>query len=166
MRFLIIIIFVLFSLSGIAQSAELANSYFRKGDYEKAILLYKPLLESNPIRQDYFKALLTCYQQIESYQESQNLVEVQIQRFPEQVYLYVELGYNYQLNDDLSTANKFYEQSLGYVRKNPSYAFMIGRSFRQNHLLDYALDSYQIAKQLNPKLNTEISEAQIYGENG
>ena len=109
---------------------------------------------------------MTCYQQIESYQEAQSLIETQIQRFPEQVYLFVELGYNYQLQDELPTANQFYEKSLGYVRKNPGYTFMIGRAFRQNHLLDYALKSYQIAKELNPKLNTEISEAQIYGEKG
>ena len=166
MRFIFIFIFVLFSIAGNAQSAELANAYLRKGEYKKAIVLYKPLLEANPIRQDYFKALLTCYQQVESYQEGQNLIETQIQKFPEQVYLYVELGYNYQLNDDLPAAQQFYEKSLDYVRKNPSYAFMIGRSFRQNHLLDYALNAYQIGKQINPKLNTEISEAQIYGEKG
>ena len=166
MRFLILIIFVLFSLVSTAQSAELANSYFRKGEYEKAILLYKPLLESNPIRQDYFKTLLTCYQQIESYQESHILIEEQIQRFPAQLYLFVELGYNYQLRGDLNTAQILYDQSLDFVRKNPGYSIMIGRSFRQNHLLDYALSSYQIARELNPKLNTEISEAQIYGEKG
>lgn len=166
MRFIIIFICILFSIATNAQSAELANSYFRKGEYDKAIQLYKPLLESNPIRQDYFKTLLTCYQQIESYQDAQGLIEAQVLRFPEQVYLYVELGYNHQLNDDLSKAKQLYEKSLGYVRKNPSYAFMIGRAFRQNHLLDYALNAYQIAKQLNPKLNTEISEAQIYGEMG
>lgn len=166
MRLLIIVLFVLLSSGVTAQRADLANSYFRNGEYKKAILLYQPLFESNPIRQDYFKTLLTCYQQIESYQDAQDLIEAQIQRFPEQVYLFVELGYNYQLQDDLPTANKFYEKSLDYVRKNPGYAFMIGRAFRQNHLLDYALNSYQIAKQLNPKLNTEISEAQIYGEKG
>ena len=141
MRFLFIIIFMFFSISSIAQSAELANSYYRKGDYEKAILLYKPLLEANPIRQDYFKALLTCYQQIESYEESRSLIEIQMQNFPEQVYLYVELGYNYQLDGHQSTADDLYEESLQYIKKNPSYAFMIGRSFRQNHLLDYALKS-------------------------
>ena len=54
MRFAIIVIFILVSIKGNAQSAELANAYFRKGEYKKAILLYKPLFENNPIRQDYF----------------------------------------------------------------------------------------------------------------
>ncbi len=166
MRSFLIGILVLFSVYGNAQSAELANSYFRKGEYEKAILLYKPLFENNPIRQDYFKSLLTCFQQVESYEESQALIEEQIQRFPEQIYLFIELGYNHQLQDQDEIAQKYYKQSIDYVRKNPGFVFMIGRSFRQNHLLDEALLSYQIAKELNPKLNTEISEAQIYGEKG
>ena len=166
MRLFLIVLYILFSIQGNAQNTELANSYFRKGEYEKAILLYKPLFENNPIRQDYFKSLLTCYQQVESYEASQSLIEEQIQRFPEQIYLYIELGYNHQLQGQDETAQKYYKQSIDFVRQNPNFVFMIGRSFRQNHLLDEALISYQIAKELNPKLNTEISEAQIYGEKG
>ncbi|MCA0933490.1 tetratricopeptide repeat protein [Lutimonas saemankumensis] len=162
--FFIALFFV--TLQSIAQSAELANSYYRKGEYEKAILLYKPLLEANPIRQDYFKNLLTCYQQIEDYSEAQTLIRNQLIRFPEQVYLYVELGYNHQLMEEEDLAAEYYEKAVGFVRMNPSYAFMIGRSFSQNHLLDKALETYSVAKELNPKLNTEISEARIYGEKG
>ncbi len=165
-RALFIVFFLFISFQGHTQSAELANSYFRKGEYEKAIELYKPLLENNPIRQDYFKALLTCYQQIDSFDLAQALIENQVQRFPEQVYLFVELGYNHQLQGQNELAQGFYDQTIEFVRQNPSFVFMIGRSFRQNHLLDEALSCYQIAKELNPKLNTEISEAQIYGEKG
>lgn len=166
MRAIVIIVTILFCLEGKSQSAELANSYFRQGAYEKAIQIYRPLLESNPIRQDYFKSLLTCYQQVESYSDAQKLIQEQIARFPEQVFLFVELGYNYQLLNETDLALKYYDQSIEFVKKNPGYAFMIGRSFRQNHLLDQALKTYQIAKEINPKLNTEISEAQIYGEKG
>lgn len=162
--FIIVLLFV--TLQTVAQSAELANSYYRKGEYEKAILLYKPLLEANPIRQDYFKNLLTCYQQIEAFTDAQVLIQDQMIRFPEQVYLYVERGYNHQLMEEEDLAAEYYEKAIGFVKMNPSYAFMIGRSFSQNHLLDQALETYAIAKELNPKLNTEISEAKIYGEKG
>ena len=84
-------IFFLACSSVYSQSAELANSYFRKGEYEKAILLYEPLLESNPIRQDYFKSLLTCYQQLEQYENADRLLSQQLQNFPNQIYLYVEM---------------------------------------------------------------------------
>lgn len=166
MRLFLSLFFLLFCLSLSSQNVELAQSYFRKGDYEKAIHLYKPLFESNPIRQDYFKTLLTCYQQIESYGEAQLLLEEQLQRFPNQLNLFVEIGYNYQLQGENDLATQNFRKAIDFVRKNPSFCFVIGRSFSQNHLLDEALEVYHIAKEINPKLNTEISEARIYGEKG
>lgn len=166
MRLFLSLFFLLVCLSLSSQNVELAQSYFRKGDYEKAIHLYKPLFESNPIRQDYFKTLLTCYQQIESYGEAQILLEEQLQRFPNQINLFVEIGYNYQLQGENDLATQNFRKAIDFVRKNPSFCFVIGRSFSQNHLLDEALEVYHIAKEINPKLNTEISEARIYGEKG
>jgi len=161
------IIFLCFYISFLtAQNTELANSYFKKGEYEKASALYKPLHENNPIRRDYFKNLLTCYQQLENYELANDLLQSQIIQFPKQTYLNVEIGYNYQLQNQLDKAKVYYEKSLNYVKTNPNFGFVIGQAFKQNHLLDYALQSYQIAKRLNPKMNTEISEAQIYGEKG
>lgn len=166
MAFLRIFLLILISTPMLAQNAELANSFFRKGEYEKAIMLYEPLLESNPIRQDYFKSLLTCYQQLEKYEEADQLLNRQLENFQNQIYLYVELGYNRQLQGKPEEAKVYYEKSMEFIEENPSYAFVIGRTFRQNHLLDYALRTYKRAKELNPNLNTEISEAQIYGERG
>ena len=74
------LLFISFAVSG--QKQELAQSYFRNGEYEKAILLYEPLFESNPIRQDYFKTLLTCYQQLEDYEKAQKLLETQLHQIP------------------------------------------------------------------------------------
>jgi tetratricopeptide (TPR) repeat protein len=166
MSLLRILFLILLSSPLFAQNAELANSFFRKGEYEKAIMLYEPLLESNPIRQDYFKSLLTCYQQLEKYEEADRLLNQQLENFPNQIYLYVELGYNRQLQGKPEEAEAYYEKSMQFIEQNPSYAFVIGRTFRQNHLLDYALRTYKRGKELNPNLNTEISEAQIYGERG
>lgn len=166
MRLLFTAFFLFISLAVSGQKQELAQSYFRNGEYEKAILLYKPLFKSNPIRQDYFKTLLTCYQQLEDYEEAHKLLEAQLNRFPNQLYLHVEIGYNYQLQGLDEIAKKEYEKAINAIHLNPGLGYMIGRTFRENHLLDYALESYHLAKKLNPKLNTEISEAQIYGEKG
>ena len=162
----IFLFFSFFFYFAFAQNAQLANSYFRNGEYEKAILLYKPLHEQNPVRQDYFKNLLICYQQIDDYDMANEMIRRNMKLFPNQDYLNVELGYNYQLQDQFDKAKTYYEKAIDAVKKNPSFGFVIGQSFRKNHLLDYALLSYQIAKELNPKLNTEIYEAQIYGEKG
>ena len=133
MKILYAFIFVLVSFTISAQSIELANSYFVKGEYEKAIQIYRPLFESNPIRQDYFKSLLTCYQQLEKYEEAQNLLEEQLQRFPNQIYLHVEIGHNYQLQGLSKLAETEFEKAISYIYEQPGYGFMVGRAFRQNH---------------------------------
>lgn len=161
------ILFLLYCSLLFGQKSSLAESYFKKGEYEKAIMLLKPLHQENPIRQDYFKKLLICYQQIEKYEFADELLKKQLQRYPQQEpILDVEIGYNLELQGNTTDAKIYYEKAISFVKTNASYGYTIGQTFRQNHLLNYALQAYQIAKSINPKLNTEISEAQIYGEKG
>ena len=164
------IVFLFLFLSGLTafaqQQAEKAYTYYRKGEYEQAALLYKPLLEKNPIRRDYFKYLLTCYQQLEDYKSAESLIRSQMKKFPRFTYLYVELGYNFQLQGDRKKANAYYQKALDAVNKNPIDVYVTGQAFRQNNLLDKAMESYRIALEKNPKLNLNAQMAQVYGELG
>ena len=166
MQKIIFVFLLFFSTSVLAQKPELAYSYYRNSEYEKAIMLYKPLHEKNKIRRDYFKYLLTCYQQTENFDIATALIEQQMQDFPNLKYLNIELGYNYQLQDQHEKAKEYYDTALNLIKTNPNLVYTIGQSFRENHLLDYALQSYQTAIFINPKLNTKIQLAQIYGEKG
>ncbi len=161
-KLLILLLFVSYLAS--SQNPELALSYFKNGEYEKAIIIYKPLLEKQPFQRLYFKNLLTSYQQVEQFVLANNLIVSQMSRFPEQVSLNIELGYNYELQRQEAEAKKYYDLALRYIEVNPKFVFVIGSVFRQNYLLDYALKAYQIAKKNDPNLNTEIVEARIYGE--
>jgi len=158
-------LFVLFiSHLAYTQNSELALSYFKNGEFEKAILLYKPLLEKEPFQRIYFKNLLTSYQQTEKYILANDIIKSQMDRFPNQVSLNIELGYNYELQGLDEKAELYYDIALNYIEQNPKFVFAICQVFKQNYLLDYALRGYEIAKTKDPNLNTEISEAQIYGE--
>ena len=161
-KLLILLLFVSHFAS--SQNPELALSYFKNGEYEKAIIIYKPLLEKEPFQRLYFKNLLTSYQQVEQFVLANDLIANQMSRFPEQVSLNIEMGYNYELQGEEAKAKKYYDIVLRFIELNPKFVFVIGNIFRQNYLLDYALKAYQIAKKSNPNLNTEIVEARIYGE--
>jgi len=166
MKKAVLVLLLFFCYSLFSQNEQLADSYFKKGEYEKAIMLYLPLYEKTPIRRDYFKNLLKAYQQIEKYDTAENLIKNQMVKFPKQIYLYVEIGYNYEHQNQLEKAKEYYEKAIYEVSQNSDYGFVIGETFRQNNLLDEALLCYQIAKANNPKLITEFNEAQIYGEKG
>ena len=164
MRITFIAILLFFTTFSFSQSAQLAYSYFRKGEYEKASVLYKQLHEKNAIRRDYFKRLLSCYQLTERFEEASNLLNQQKQRFPSQQYLNIEIGYNLQLQDQPDLALPYYESALKSVEKHPNSGYLVGKTFQDNHLLDYSLKAYKKAMKLNPNLNYDAYIAFIYGE--
>lgn len=166
MRALIIAISFLFTTQCIAQSAQLAYSYYRKGEYEKAAVIYKQLYDKNPVRRDYFKRLLTCYQLTDKFQDASDLLTSQKAFFPTQVYLNVEIGYNLQLQDKKEEAVPYYNTAIQAIEENPNTGYLIGKAFQDNHLLDYALKAYQRSMELNPNLNYDAYIAFIYGEKG
>jgi len=159
-----IIVFLLFSSIGYAQNSELANRYFFQGEYDKAAVLYKNLYEKNKIRRVYFKQLLSCYQLTNKFEQATALVHSHQEAFPNQPYINIEIGYNLQLQGDKEGAIPYYEKALKSIEKNPPSGYLIGSTFTDNHLLDYALKTYQRAMELDPNLNYHSYIAVIYGE--
>ena len=93
----IIVLFFLISSFCSAQNANLANMYFERGDYVLAKSLYEQLYKKNDVRRDYFKRLLSCYQALENYEEATSLLIKHQKKFRDQTNLWVEIGYNFQL---------------------------------------------------------------------
>lgn len=163
-----IIIFIFFFLPSLtfAQDQQLAYDYFRKGEYEKSATIYQKLYEQNNYNSSYLSRLIYCHQQLENFEESKNLIENHLDSYPSQVQFYVELGYNFELQHKQDKADSYYSRAINYLKEKPVYGYTIGRTFQKNHLLDYALEAYQITMESNPKANYEIQIAEIYGEKG
>ena len=164
MRIRIIVTFFLFSTFCFAQNSQLAYNYFRKGEFKKAAVIYKQLHEKNKIRRDYFKKLLSCYQLTEDFEKASNLLKQQIDNFPNQVHLNIELGYNFQLQNQKDIAIPYYDFALQSIEENANRGYLIGVTFNDNHLLNYALKTYLRSMELNPELHYDRYVASIYGE--
>ncbi|MET2985875.1 tetratricopeptide repeat protein [Aureibaculum conchae] len=160
----IIVLFFLISSFCIAQNANLANMYFERGDYVQAAAIYKKLYQKNDVRQDYFKRLLSSYQALEKFEVASKLLSQHQKKFRRQNNLWVEIGYNLQLQDKTEEAKTYYQKALKIIEDDPFQGSGIGRAFEQNHLIDYALQSYKKAMALNPKLNFDLNVAYLYGE--
>ncbi len=166
MRNLIIIFFLFISTVSFAQEQQVAYDYFRKGEYEKAASIYQTLYEQNNFNSSYLIRLIYCHRQLENFEKTQNLIEQHLNKYPNQIQFYVELGYNYELQHQQEKATKNYNKVLSFLEKNPVYGYSVGRSFQNNYLLDYALKSYKIAMTANPNANYNIQIGAIYGEKG
>ena len=149
-----------------AQEPQLAFQYFRAGEYEKSASVYKTLHEKHPYNTTYLNYLIDCYHQLENFENVHEVVTKQLKKFNNQEYLYIEIGYSYQLQHLQEKADEFYQKALKSIEKHPNSGYLIGKTFQDNHLLDYALLAYKKGMLLNPATNYNFQIAFIYGEKG
>jgi tetratricopeptide (TPR) repeat protein len=162
----IIFLFSLFcSMIVFSQNEQLAQNYFDKGEFEKALISYQELIIAQPFNGNYFQRIVDCYQQLKQYEPAEKAILERYNKF-KQTALLVELGYNYQLQKDENKAKKYYEQALDKIKKIPTEVYGIAAVFERKVLIEYALQAYQLAIELDPKLNFNVQMALLYGQKG
>ena len=157
------LVFLTFSV--FAQNEQLAANYFDRGDFEKALVSYEELLVKQPGNTNYFQKTVDCYQQLSQFEKAEKLIQQRLDKY-KQPNLFIELGYNYQLQKDEKNAAKNYEKAIDKINENPSNVYAIAVNFEQKSLLDYALKSYQLAIKLEPKFSFNQQMAVLYGQQG
>jgi tetratricopeptide (TPR) repeat protein len=148
-----------------AQNEQLAANYFEKGDFEKALVSYEELLSKQPGNSNYFQRTVECYQQLSQFEKSQFLIEQRLDKY-KQPNLFIELGYNYQLQKDEKNATINYEKAIAKINENPANVYGVAITFEKKSLLDYALQSYTLAFSLEPKYSFNQQMAVLYGQQG
>jgi tetratricopeptide (TPR) repeat protein len=154
-----------FSLFAFGQNEQLAQYYYDKGDFEKALVSYEELLEGLPSNTQYFLRTIDCYQQLQKFDLAENAIQRRLDKY-KQGNLLVELGYNFQLRKEDSKAKIYYDQALESIKNNPNEVYGISNSFERKVLLEYALKSYQTASQLEPNYNFNYQIGLLYGQLG
>jgi len=165
MKKIFLFINLFFSLAVFSQNEQLAMNYFDKGDFEKAIISFETLVKNQPGNSLYFQKLVESYQQLKQFDKAQLLLEEQMKRSP-MANLYVELGYNYQLQKNQAKATKYYDEALEKIKEVPNYVYLVANAFEKKVLLDYAVEAYKIAVKLEPRMKFNFQLAVIYGQQG
>jgi len=165
MKYFFFKIVFLFSFFAFAQNEQLALDYFEKGEFEKAVTMLEGISSKQPANYYYFERLITCYQQLQQFENAEKAIEDRNKKY-RQPTLYVELGYNFQLQKNTSKAEKQYNLALDEVKKEPNFAYQIGNSFEKKVLLNWALKAYDIAQKGNANLNFDYQVALIHGQKG
>ncbi len=163
---LFILFFIVTVTSSYAQNEALAKNYFEQGEYEKALAIYDKLYDKNPNRLDFFIALVEVNQQLENFTISEKLLQEKLNNRIVNPQLYVELGYNYSLQQKDSLARVNYDKAIDYTVENPNYSYTVGKAFSKYSLLDYAIATYEKAMENDFNRNFSIQLARIYGEQG
>ena len=156
---------LLFSVDMLAQSEQLAQHYFDKGEFEKAKLSYEELLKQQPSNAFHFIRIIQSQQQLEQYADAEILLlnRYKSLKKPE---LLVEIGYNYQLKKEDAKARKYYEEAIASLDKNSNEVYNVAGTFEKRVLVEYALRAYQKALSIEPKYNFNYRMALLYGQIG
>jgi len=161
----LIFLLLLLPCFAFSQNEQLAQNYFDKGDFEKALLSFQELLTAQPGNGFYFQRVVESMQQLQQYDQVSQLIQKRYETY-KQGMLLVELGYNYHLQKDDSKAKKYYDQAIESIRKNPNEVYSVALTFERRVLLDYALQAYKLGKELQPNFNFNYQVALIYGQQG
>lgn len=165
MKKLLLHIALFFSLVGFSQNEQLAQYYYDKGDFEKALVSYQELSNSLPSNPFYFQRKIDCMQQLLQYDPAEKEIQSRLAR-SNQATLLVELGYNFQLQKNDAKAKKYYDEAVERIRKNPNEVYGIANAFEKKVLLEYALKSYLTASEIVPTFDFKYQTALLYGQLG
>ncbi|MEW5677472.1 tetratricopeptide repeat protein [Flavobacterium enshiense] len=156
---------LLLSLTVFSQNEQLAQNYFDRGEFEKAIAVYEDVIKAQPYNYQAFQKAIACYQQLKQYDKAETVLLDRLQKV-RQDNLYVEIGYNYQLQKNQSKADKYYQTALDKIKENPNNVYGIAYAFEQKVLVEKAIQAYEIGKSLNPAFNFDYQLALLQGQLG
>ena len=158
-------LFLLWSVAVFAQNEQLASNYFERGEFEKALLIYQELDEKQPNNLYFTQRIVAAYQQLQQYDKAQQLLLKKME-LSDKPLLYVELGYNYQLQQNTAQASKYYKQALDAVTENPGNVYTVASTFEKKVLVQEALQTYQNAMAVNENMNFDYQMALLQGQLG
>lgn len=143
----------------------LGQNYYDRGEFDKATMIYESLNKTSPGNQEYFKKLISCYQQLKQFDKAENAISTKLNRtkLPN---LYIDLGYNFQLQKKQDKADKNYDLAIKSVSENPNNVYLIAVTFEQKSLLKQAIQAYELGEKLNPNFKFTYQIALLQGQLG
>lgn len=166
MRNFLLILILFVTTASFSQSDALAKNYFEQGEFEKALRIYEKLSEQNPYRMDFFLGMVEANQQLKNFSKVESLLNEKLNGSRNYPQLYVELGYNYSLQNKTELAVENYNKAIETLDLNPNFAYNVGAAFQKYSLLDEAVATYEKGMSLNDKMDFHTQLARIYGEQG
>jgi tetratricopeptide (TPR) repeat protein len=165
MKNLFLYIVLLFPMFVFSQNEQLAQNYFDRGEFDKAILIYENLVKGQPNNYNYFQKQVACYQQLKQFDKAETIIKNRIEK-TKQPNLYIELGYNYQLQKNTDKADKNYKIALEKIKENPNNVYTVARDFEQKVLVEQAIEAYRLGTLGNPDANFDYQVSLLQGQLG
>jgi tetratricopeptide (TPR) repeat protein len=141
----------------------LGAEYLRRGDFDKAAVVYKRLFENYPSNTFYYESWFSSMVQIKAFKDLEKELKKIIKKSATPDYYLVDLGYAYLLDGDEKDARKSFEEVNNHLPLDQEYIGYVAGLFMHRDQVDYALEAYQKGRKLLKNNLLFISEiAEIY----
>ncbi|MFO7978860.1 MAG: tetratricopeptide repeat protein [Bacteroidales bacterium] len=148
------IIFLLFTgcagWHAVAQESSdemLAAQYFRQGQYDKAVALYKDLFEKKNapvIYNNYLESLLA----LNEFKEAEKVVRRLMDDYPDQVRYDVDMGWVWHRSGNQRRSRRLFDDLIAGMQPRTQQVLDLADAFQGRGLNDYALETYLRGRRL------------------
>ncbi len=152
---MLIIAFTAVSLIGQQQSnqqqeANLANHYYKAGEYEKSAVLYKKLAEKKNFNEYYFNQYIESLLALEDFDAAESSLEQAIDLHPRNIELYVTYGNLRERQGRTDEADEKFRLAISKLGvENRNAISRLGNSFSRLIKYDLALEAYLKGEELS-----------------
>lgn len=126
---------------------DLAEYYYRNGEFEQARMYYEKLWKSNQTNRVYDNYLATLIA-LEDLKSAEDLIKKKIKARGDKTTAYLDLGSLYKQFNREEDAIKQYEAALKELEPGRSQAIRLANAFIKLNEYDYALQTYQKAQKI------------------
>ena len=161
------LIYLFFGIFGVVLSAQteydLAENYFDKGEFKKALFIYQKLHQSSPSNSNFVFRIIEIQQELQRFDQADAQIKTQFNTTNNPQFL-VELGYNFQRQNKIEKAEENYQKAINTAKSKPNYTYAIGLRFEEHSLIDQAIEVYKLALNQTQNPNYEYRLAGLYAE--
>lgn len=129
------------------QDHYLAFDYYKKRDFEKAVIYFEKLFK-NTKSNSYFNYYLNCLIELHKYEKAEEVVKNQMKRIPDYYKYHVDLGYIYELQGKSRKARREYDQVFDNLPPEKNTLSQISNAFLYKKQYDLAVKTLEEGRKL------------------
>ena len=132
------------------QEANLANHYYKAGEYEKSAVLYKKLAERKNFNEYYFNQYIESLLALEDFDTAESSLQQAINLHPRNIELYVTYGNLRERQGRTDEADEKFRLAISKLGiENRNSISRLGNSFSRLIKYDLALEAYLKGEELS-----------------
>ncbi|MEQ8706034.1 MAG: tetratricopeptide repeat protein [Phaeodactylibacter sp.] len=125
------------------QDSQLANQYYRDGEFEKAAVLYEQLYKASNYSGFYFDRYIESLMAMDNYDASEKAIKKHLRRDPDNVQTYVTYGKLLERQVKSEEAEEMYKTAIEKLPENPIEVTKLANAFMALTKYDLAIAAYE-----------------------